>query len=80
VIELRGIIDRSEKTRQIIEEGVVTAADKGIDQMSARRLKADALIGRDRSRKASAGKTDEAKVGPVVALDRSPGPPTAAMC
>jgi hypothetical protein len=72
VIELRGVVDRSEKAGQIIEEGVVAAADKGIDQVSARRLKADVLIGRDRSRKASAGKPDEAEVGPVVAIDRHP--------
>ena len=35
VIELWSIVDRAEKTRQIIEEGIVSAADEDFDRLAA---------------------------------------------
>jgi hypothetical protein len=72
VIELRGIVDRPEEARQIVEEGVVASADKDVDVMSARRLHAYTLVGRNGGRKASAGKIDEPKAGSIVVIDRDP--------
>src|ERR1700730_10373228 len=72
VIELRGIVDRSEEAWQIVEEGIVTSADKNVDLMPAGRPDAGTFVGRYRGRKASAGKTDEPKVSAVVVIDRNP--------
>ena len=69
VIELRGIIDRPEKPGQIVEERVVTAANKDFDRQPVTRLQCDGLIGRDHRGKASAGEIEKADMGLVVAID-----------
>src|SRR6516165_3995059 len=72
VIELRGIVNRSEEARQIVEKGVVASADKDIDLMSAGRANADALIGRYRGRKAAAREANESHIRAIVAVNRYP--------
>src|SRR6516225_1158877 len=72
VIELRGIVDRSEEPRQVVEKCVVAPADKSVYLMTAGRLHTCSLVGRDEGRKASAGKADKPQVRPAVAVDRYP--------
>src|SRR5260370_26865300 len=44
VVELRGIVDRAEETRQVVEERVVTAPDEDIYLVAARRLQHHSLV------------------------------------
>lgn len=72
VIELRGVIDRAEKTGQIVEKSIVSAADIGLDRMPGWRLQLKAAIGIDNRSKIAARKIDKANICPIVLIDGDP--------
>jgi hypothetical protein len=70
MVKLRRIVDRPKESGQIVEKGVVASADENVDRVPPGRLHARDLVGRYGGRKASAWKTDEAQVCPVIVIDR----------
>jgi hypothetical protein len=69
VIKLRGIVDRPEKPRQIVEEGVVPSADIGFYRVPAGRLQGCGLVGFDDRRKTPTREIEEAETGSVILID-----------
>ena len=68
VVELRRVVDRAEEPRQVVEEGVVAAADEDVDVAAVRRFQRHALVRVDHLRHRAAGEVDEVDLRAVVSF------------
>ena len=72
VIKLGRVIDGPEEAGQVVEKGVVPAADKGLNSLAIRRLDGNDLVEIYMRRKIAARKPDEFHERPLVAEHRHP--------
>src|SRR5215469_6629533 len=72
VVELRGVVDGPEKTRQIIEEGIVAATDERLNCKMVRCFDCRGLVSSNDGGKAAAGEVDKSHGGATRRVDGNP--------